>query len=87
MLFVCAMAGPAPPAVEEARSRFLFCQRQKAMAAAAINTARPPPMPMPALAGVESPEDITERVGVETGELGIVVVGVVVGVFLLLRDE
>lgn len=83
MLFVWAIAGPALPAVEEARSRFLFCQRQKVMAAAAINMARPLPMPIPALAGVESLEVFTGFVGAEIGELVVVVTGVFIGVFLL----
>lgn len=60
-MFVCAIAGPAPPAGEEARSRFLFCQRKKAMATATIKMARPAPKPIPALAAVESLEELTGR--------------------------
>lgn len=83
MVFVCAIEGPVPPVVEEARSRFLLCQRQKAMAATAINMARPQPMPIPAFAGVESLEDESLAVGVETEELEILVAGLLFGVFLL----
>lgn len=95
---VCAIAGPAPPSVGEARARFLLRQKKWAMAARAANVAKPTPMPIPATSRVEVLEDFAGGeeaslfVGVEKGELKIVVVEVLAGLsrgewYVLLRDE
>lgn len=70
MLFVCAIAGAAPPSVAETCALFRLRQKQKARRAATANATNSTPLPIPAFAAVER---LGFLVGARVGEYNVVV--------------
>lgn len=76
MLFVCAIAGAAPPSVAETCALFRLRQKQKARRATTANATNPTPLPIPAFAAVER---LGFLVGAGVGEYNVVIEEVLAG--------